>query len=57
MAVNNTLQRNNKFDMAETKFDVNGVEVKLSPNTVRKYLETLQTRKHCSLSNCAKHKN
>ena len=38
MAVNNTLQKNNKFNMAETKFDVNGVEVKLSPNTVRQYL-------------------
>ena len=38
MAVNNTLQKNNKFDTAVTKFDVNGVEVKLSPNTVRQYL-------------------
>ena len=38
MAVNNTLQKNNKFNIAETKFDVNGVEVKLSPNIVRQYL-------------------
>lgn len=38
MAVNNKLQKNNKFDTAVTKFDVNGVEVKLSPNTVRQYL-------------------
>lgn len=38
MAVNNKLQKNNEFDTAVTKFDVNGVEVKLSPNTVRKYL-------------------
>lgn len=38
MSVNNTLQKNNKFNTAVTKFDVNGVEVKLSPNTVRQYL-------------------
>lgn len=38
MTVNNTLQKNNKFETAVTKFDVNGVEVKLSPNTVRQYL-------------------
>ena len=38
MAVNNKLQKNNEFDTAVTKFDVNGVEAKLSPNTVRKYL-------------------